>query len=256
MSTTDWIVVAGAVVGGFVIGGVLSRIAYGALASPTRPRPVREAAKPLSSLAFWIAVIAGLMVALGVLQPDALAAIPRDLVGFLPRVLSAAIIVIGANVLSSFVLTALGSALARASASVQRQVSMLIKTLIVGLAALLAVAQIGVDTTVINLAVAAIFFGVAGSLTLLVGLGGRDVATEVASTRALRRLLDIGDTVTVGEISGRVTAVHPTAVEVLGSDDQVLLVPSSAFTTGTIRIERAQRPAPAAPTRPAPDAPI
>lgn len=241
MSTTDWIVVAAAVIGGLVIGGVLSRIAYGALASPSRPRAVREAAKPLSSLAFWIAVIAGLMVALGILQPDALAAIPRDLVGFLPRVLSAAIIVIGANVLSSFVLTAMGGALARASASVQRQVSMVIKAVIVGLAAVLAVAQIGVDTTVINLAVAAIFFGVAASLTLLVGLGGRGVATEVASTRVLRRLLSIGDTVTVGQISGRVAAMHPTAVEILGADGQTILVPPSSFTSGTVHIERAER---------------
>jgi hypothetical protein len=230
MSTTDWIIVAAAVVGGFVIGGLLSRLAYGMMASPTRPRPLQEAARPLSSLAFWVAVIVGLM---------ALETIPRDLVGFLPQVLSAAIIVIGANVLSSFVLTAIGGMLARASASVQRQVSMLVKTLIIGMAALLAVAQLGVDTTVINLAVAAIFFGVAASLTLLIGLGGRGVATEVASTRVLRRLLQIGDTVTVGDISGRVVAVHPTAVEVTGSDGKTLLVPSSSFTSKTITVDRA-----------------
>lgn len=240
MSTTDWIIVAGAIIGGFILGSILSRIAHSMLANPTRPKAVQEAAKPLSSLAFWGGVIAGLMVALGVLQPDALAEIPKDLIAFLPRVLSAAIIVIGANVLSSFVLTAMGGALGRASASMQRQVAMIVKLLIVGMAALLAVAQLGVDTTIINLAVAAIFFACAASFTLLVGLGGREVATEVASTRALRRLLNIGDLVEVEDVSGRIVAVHPTAVELSTDDGTTMLVPSSDFTSGTVNIRRSK----------------
>ena len=238
MTTTDWIIVAAALIGGFVLGGVLSRLANSVLSNPARPKPLQEAAKPLSSLVFWAGVIAGLMVALGIMQPDALEEIPKDLIAFLPKVISAAIIVIGANVLSSFVLTAIGPALSRASASVQRQVAMVVKTLIVGMAALLAVSQIGVDTTVINLGVAAIFFAAAASFSLLVGLGGRDVATEVASTRALRRLLKIGDVVEVDGNQGRIAAVHPTAVEISTDDGATIYVPSSSFTSSTITISR------------------
>lgn len=238
MTTTDWIIVAGALVGGFVLGGILSRIAHGFLANPSRPKPLQESAKPLASLVFWGGVIAGLMVALGVLQPDALKEIPKDLVSFLPKVISAAIIVIGANVLASFVLTAIGPALSRAPASAQRQVAMILKGLIVGLATLLAVAQLGIDTTVVNLGVAAIFFAASASFTLLVGLGGRDVATQVASTRALRRLLNIGDLVEVDNHKGRIVAVHPTAVEISTEDGSTMYVPSSNFTEGTITVTR------------------
>ncbi len=99
MTTTDWIIVVGGIVGGFAVGILLSRLAHSILAAPGRPKPLREAAKPLSSLVFWAGVITGLMIALGVLQPEALEEIPRDLIAFLPRILSAAIIVIGANVL-------------------------------------------------------------------------------------------------------------------------------------------------------------
>lgn len=239
MSTTDWIVVVCAVVGGFLLGGIASRFTAGLLGRPTRPKPLREAAAPLSSLVFWAFVIAGLMISLGVLQPDALAEIPRDLIDFLPRVLSAAIIVIAANVVSSFALAGLGSVLGRASASVQRQVATTVKAVIVGMAALLAVAQLGIDTTVLNLAVAALFFGVSASFTMLVGLGGRSVATEVASTRVLRRLLSVGDTVTVGSRQGKVVAVHATAVEMECDDGELVLVPASTFTSETISIERA-----------------
>ncbi|MEZ5340757.1 MAG: hypothetical protein R2706_04710 [Acidimicrobiales bacterium] len=86
---------------------------------------------------------------------------------------------------------------------------MVVKSLVMGLAVLLAVAQLGIDTSVINLGVAAIFFGVAASLTLLVGLGGRDVAEQVASTRAVRRLVHEGDQVTLSDVSGTVLSIHP-----------------------------------------------
>jgi small-conductance mechanosensitive channel len=116
---------------------------------------------------------------------------------------------------------------------------MLVKTIIVGMAALLAVAQLGIDTTVVNLAVAAVLFGAAASFALLVGLGGREVATEVASTRALRRLVNIGDSIEVDDVSGRIVAVHPTAVEITTEEGTTLLVPSSKVTTGTVIIRRA-----------------
>ncbi|MFT7601516.1 MAG: hypothetical protein ACI8TP_004471 [Acidimicrobiales bacterium] len=238
MTMTDWIIVGAALVGGFVLGGILSRVAHGLLSNPARPKPVQESAKPLSSLVFWAGVIGGLMVALGVLQPDALAAIPEDLIAFLPKVISAAIIVIGANVLSSFVLTALGPALSRASASLQRQVASGVKALIVGMATLLAVAQLGIDTTVINLGVAAIFFAAAASFTLLVGLGGREIATEVASSRALKKLVHVGDVVDLADVSGRIVAVHPTAVEIATEQGTIVLVPSSQFTSGNVQITR------------------
>ena len=112
---------------------------------------------------------------------------------------------------------------------------------IITLAVLLAVRQLGFDTTVINLGVAAIFFGVAGALMLLVALGGRRVASEVASTRILRKLFREGDTIQIDTIRGTVVAVHPTAVELDTIDGQRVLVPSSRFVADTITIERLQR---------------
>ncbi len=237
---TDWIIVIGALVGGVVIGLIVAKIISGLLGSEKRPEPLRGAAGPLAGLGFWACVIAGLLVALGVLSPSSLEQLPKDLIAFLPRLMSAAIIVIGANVVAQFATAALAPMTARASASVQRQVGTAVRVLIIGMAALLAVRQLGIDTTVINLGVAAIFFGVAASLTLLVGLGGRDVASEIASTRAVRRLLNAGDRVTIGDISGTVTAIHPTAIELLDQTDGVVLVPSSQLLAETISVTRAQ----------------
>lgn len=241
MTTTEWIIVAAAIVGGILIGIIASRIVATIVGGPNRPEPIRQAAPALASLAMWAFVVIGLITALGVISPPALDQLPRDVIDFIPRLLSAAIIVIVANVLSSFASAALAPALARMPAGVQRQTQSIVRTTILALAILLAVRQLGFDTTVINLGVAAIFFGVAGALMLLVALGGRHVASEVASTRVLRRLFDEGDTVTVDSIVGTVISVHPTAVELDTADGQRILVPSSRFMEDNVTIQRIDR---------------
>ncbi len=241
MNTNDWIGVGVAIGGGLLIGIVLSRVVASMLGKPNRPEPLQDAAGPLSSLALSFGLVAGLIVALGIIQPDAVVQLQTDAVGFIPKVLTAVIIVILANVVSSFVVAALGTALARAPIHVQRQVSAVARGLILLLAVLLAVGTLGVDTAVVNLGVAAVFFAVAASFTLLVGLGGREVASEVASTRAIRRLVSVGDVIAVGmgdtAVKGKIVAVHPTALEVEEAGE-VVLVPSSRLLSETMHVER------------------
>ena len=144
------------------------------------------------------------------------------------------------------------------SATVQRQILSAVRITILSLAVLLAVRQLGFETTVINLGVAAIFFGIAGAMMLLIALGGREVAAEVASTRVVRRLLRPGDQVKLDDLGGTVVAVHPTTIEIVSETSETLLVPSSRFVKGTFSIVRAapggdaSRPADT-PTRAEPD---
>ena len=244
MTTTDWIIVAGAIVGGIALGTIASRIVAAILGAESRPAPLRAAAGAIASLAMSVFLIIGLVVALGVISPAALEQLPKDVIAFVPKLLSAAIIVIAANVLSSFAVAAIGPSMGRMPAAVQRRTLGIVKAAILGLGILLAIGQVGVDTTVINLAMAAIFFGLAGALMLLVALGGRTVAEEVASTRVLRRMFKEGDRVSLDSLNGTIVSVHPTAIELQMLSGETLLVPSSRFMSGTISIDRAEQDSP------------
>ena len=239
MTLTEWILFAAFIVGGIVVGRLAGGLTNRLLSRPSRPDPIQDAAKPLSSLVMYGFIITGLMIALGILQPTAAAEIPRDLIAFMPRLLTAAIIVIGANVVTSFVQAALRPMMGRSSGSVQRQVNMAVKALIVGLAVVVATTQIGIDTTIINIVLGALFFGLAASMTLLVGMGGQSVAREVAASRAVRRLVNEGDQVSVGNVVGTVIAVRPTAVEVRDVSGTITLVPSSYFVGEPLTVTRA-----------------
>lgn len=241
---SDWMQVVAAIVIGLVVGLVASRIVHSVVGSPARPEPIQRAAKPLASLALSIGIVAGLIVALGIVQPDSLDQLAEDAIAFIPKLLTAAIIVIAANVLSSFATTALARALGRFPIQTQRQAQTAVKVTIVTLATLLAVGQLGVNTDVVNLGVAAVFFGIAASLTLLVGLGGNGVAREVAATRAVKRLVNVGDTVKVGDFRGVVVALHPTAVELSDGNGGAVLIPSSRLVRESVSIERTAEEAP------------
>ena len=236
---SDWMQVVAAILIGLVVGLVASRIVHSIIGSPARPEPIQRAAKPLASLALSVGLVGGLIVALGIVQPDSLDQLAEDAVAFIPKLLTAAIIVIAANVLSSFASTALAQALGRLPIQTQRQAQAAVKVTIVTLATLLAVGQLGVNTDVVNLGVAAVFFGIAASLTLLVGLGGNGVAREVAATRAVKRLVNQGDTIEVGDFRGTVVAVHPTAIELADGNGGAVLIPSSRLVRETVSIERA-----------------
>ncbi len=237
---SDWILVLIALAGGLIAGLIASRIVYGLAASSKRPEPIQQVAKALSSLALSIGIVLGLIIALGIVQPDSLDQLWEDAIAFIPKVMTAAIIIIVANVLSSFATTAMGRALGRMPIQTQRQANTIVKAAIITLATLLAVSQLGINTDVVNLGVAAVFFGIAASFTLLVGLGGNGVAREVAASRAVRRLISQGDTVQVGDERGVVVAIHPTAVELSSPSGESMLIPSSQLVRSTISIERVE----------------
>lgn len=234
----DWISAAIAVVAGFVLAGVVGRITQNLLGRPGRPKTLRSAAGPLSSLAFSAVLVAGLMTALGFVNRQALDDIPNDLVEFLPRALSAGIVVIIANVAAQLLAAAMEGTIARLGTA-GRNLPGIIRAVVLGFGAVLAAAQLGVNTTVINIALAALLFGLALSFALLSGLGGRTVSAEVAAGRAVRRLLSPGDTVSFDDLSGTVLTVGSVAVEIATDDGVVAVVPNSRFVGDGFRVRRA-----------------
>jgi small-conductance mechanosensitive channel len=236
----EWISAAIAVGAGLVLGSIVSRIVRNQLAK-SNVEALRESASPLGGLVFSGFVIVGLLVALGFVSPDDLDRLPSDLIAFLPKAISAAIVAIGGNIAATFAQTAVAKALAGSGAAARFAPS-IVKTAIIAAAMILAAAQLGVDTTVINIAVAALLFGLAASLALLTGLGGRHVAGEVAAGRVWRRSLEAGDRIRARgvagvDIDGVVIDIHPTAVEVQGTDS-TLFVPNSKLMDAVVERTR------------------
>jgi hypothetical protein len=238
-----WMVAVGCVVFSPVLGAILgrvTRVVIGRLVGTRAPGLDENAA----SFVFWLTIGAGLAGALGVASPESLKPIPGQIISFFPRLIIAGVIVIGGNAAAALVSSSLSAGLSRATGSARKASATVVRLGLLGAAIILAVAQLGVNLTIITIAVAGLVFGVALALALLVALGGREVAREVAAGRYLRRVIATGDVIDAATITGTVKGLHAATVEIEQGSTSVH-VPNTQVLDGRFTIVRSQRSLPA-----------
>jgi MFS family permease len=220
-----WLLAAAAIVAGLLVGSAVGWVVRRTLGSPERREEIRQIARPSALFSFWFLTTGGIVVAVGILSPTSLRDLPASVLAYLPRVLVAGLILILGRALAALGSVVIGQALSRATGQRHSQITGVLRATVLSAAVVLAVAQLGVDTTFLILAVAALLFALGTAFALLVGLGGRDVARELAAGRYIRRVLRPGDAVNTGEVRGVVVAIHPATIELETTDSATLHVP-------------------------------
>jgi small-conductance mechanosensitive channel len=82
---------------------------------------------------------------------------------------------------------------------------------------IMAAVQIGVSAGVLIVVIAIILAGVAATFAIAFGLGGREVARALNAGRFVRGAYEVGQTIELGDLRGRIVAIEPDAT-VLGTD--------------------------------------
>jgi small-conductance mechanosensitive channel len=219
-----WWWAAGLIAAGLVLGVIASVAARKYLGAAGRRPALREAAGPAATLLFWLFVAAGLIAAVASSSPTTIEDIPSDLLGWLPRLGVAGIILIAGFVIATIASTGVARAASRATGRRQPAVETTVRLGVIAGAVVLALTQLGVDTTILDLLVAATAFGVALALAGIAVVGGRDTARSVAAGKQLSEHLEVGARVTIGNHTGtlqRLTATH--AVVITGSGDTAVV---------------------------------
>jgi hypothetical protein len=239
----EWVAAAIAAAAGIVIGSILARVVRGVLSNERRPDALREAAGAIASVFFAAAVIIGLITALGFVDEQAVDDLPNDFIDYVPRALSAAIVLIVANIAATFIVAALERSLGHVSPAIRRRVPPIVRGAILFMGGLIAAAQLGIDTLILTLASAALFFGIALTAALVAYSGSGPVASEVAASRALRRVLHIGDSVDTEIVTGTIVELHGVKAEIETADGRRVLVPYTGLLESVVGITRADESA-------------
>ena len=178
--------------------------------------------------AFWITVLLTLMTAT---QELGFPIVSRWLVAvaaFLPRILVGVVIVFLGVVAGALARGALARALPASDIVDPQGFAALVQGVVVGFSVLIAVQQLGIDvgfvTTIITIAL--IGFFAAGALAF--GFGGRATVANILASHYVRELYEIGQTVRIRELEGRIVRMTPTAV-ILSTEDGETAVPSQLF---------------------------
>lgn len=143
---------------------------------------------------------------------------------FLPRILTALLLLLAGVVLGTFA-RARVDRLAR-QMDLPEATGRGIEYLAIAVFGVTALAQLGVSTAVLTLLVGALLAGVVATFGLAFGLGGREVARALSSGRFVRETYEVGATIAVAGHRGRITAVEPAATVLRTSSGTTVRIPN------------------------------
>jgi small-conductance mechanosensitive channel len=103
--------------------------------------------------------------------------------------------------------------------------------------AITAAAQVGVSADILVLVIAILLAAAAATFALAFGLGGRETARALNAGRFVRSAFEVGQTISIGELRGRIVSIEPDAT-VLGTDDGAVRVPNNLLIESVVRIHR------------------
>jgi small-conductance mechanosensitive channel len=213
----------------------LARQAIGRLAL-TRPLQIRLQQSQsfrsfpavASRLVFWGVLLFFLAVAVEALQLQVVSSVMNTFTGYLPRVLLGIVIVFGGLWAGELVRTSLARAAAKAGIAQGEAIGRVAQWLVVFVAIIIGVDQIGINSTVLITTLVTVFGATLGAVALAFGLGARGAVSNIIAAHYVRKAYRVGDAVRIADQEGRVAEITQTAV-VLETDQGRVMVPTRQF---------------------------
>jgi hypothetical protein len=231
-----WIIAGAAMVLTFVLAPILGALIRRLMARPSGKDRSRTLAEPAAKFVSTMVVTAGLIVIIGVLSPDSLEPFPTKIVEFIPRLLVAILLVLVGGTFAGLASNLVGLATLKATGRPQTGLIRLTRTAMMGLISLLAVSQLGVNTTILDTLTQAVLFSTTAAVALLAVVGGRELASEVSAGRYVRRIVKPGDRIDSDACGGVVQAIHAATIELVVNDRTTVHVPHALLMKGPLQV--------------------
>ena len=188
----------------------------------------------LGRLVFWLVMIVFIMGASEIIGLEAVSVAIQRVLGYLPSVISAAMVLAAGIFLSRFVGNLVTTAAGAAAISYAAGLGAVARTTIIVMVGVVTVEQLGIDTqiliTVITVTVAALMFG----LSLAFALGSTPVIRGILASHYLRQSLDEGGEVEVAGVTGTLEEIGPIN-SLVRDGDRNFRVPNSRLVDEVIK---------------------
>jgi small-conductance mechanosensitive channel len=211
-----------------VPGGILRR----GLPPPTIARQVSDL---VGLIVFWGVLLFFVAAAADTLGLPVLSTSLAGIGYYLPRLLGALLILVLGLVVGNLAREGVAAAASAAGAPFAAAVGQTARAAIMTAAALIAVAELGVDITLLTAIISVTLLAVLGAFAVAFGLGARTVMSNIIGAHYLRQTFEVGHHVRVGTIEGTISGITATAVVVRVPEGEVV-IPANHFseTTATL----------------------
>lgn len=203
--------------------GLLARVGRASL-----PPDMDRLASPVGTTVFWLILLLTVMTATEMLGLPVVTTWLSRVASYVPRIIAAIFIsVLGllvARIARRIVAGAARSAHLPASERIGRAAEV---ALMIGVG-LVAVEQLGIEVSLLTTVILIVLSAVFGSAALAFGLGGREWVANVLSAHYVERLYQVGQTIRVRDIEGRILRITETSV-ILECRDGEIALPAREF---------------------------
>jgi small-conductance mechanosensitive channel len=177
----------------------------------------------VSTVIFWAVFLFFVAAATEALGLSAVTSGLGRLAGYLPAVLASVLILLSGLVLGNLAQSVVTRAGSTANLAYADAAGRAVKAGIVLLAGVVALDQIGIDSTLLILITAIVIGVVLGGLALAFGLGARGVVSNIIASHYMNQAYRVGQRIRVGEVEGRIEEIQPAYLVIDGVEGRVLV---------------------------------
>lgn len=221
----------------------LGRMVPGRLLRRGLPRPTieREVSDIIGLIVFWAVVLFFVAAAANLLGLPVLGASLSGIGLYIPRILAAVLIGVAGLVIGNLARDAATAAAAAAGTPFAAAIGQIVRAGILIAAGLIAVAELGIDITLLTAILSVTLLTVLGAFSLAFGLGARGAVSNIIGAHYVRQTFEVGQRVRIGDIEGTIAAITSTAVIMQAPGGQVV-VPARLFSETTSMLVSGGRP--------------
>jgi small-conductance mechanosensitive channel len=184
----------------------------------------------VSRVIYWLLLLTFLMTAVESLGLTTAATALHALVAYLPRVLGAAIVLVGGALIGQFLGKGAQALAAGSGVEFHAVVGRAVQYTVLAMAAILAVDQLGLNTTLLNDVLGNLLTVGGAGLALAFALGSREAVRNILAGFYAKEMFVIGQIVEVDGHTGRLEAIGPLKAEIAAEEDGLsVTVPNSAL---------------------------
>ncbi|HEX6323888.1 MAG TPA: mechanosensitive ion channel domain-containing protein [Vicinamibacterales bacterium] len=215
----------------------LGRMVPGRLRRRGLPRPAfeREVSDVIGVIVFWAVVLFFVAAAANVLGLPVLSVSMAGLGLFVPRLIAAVLIVVAGLVIGNLARDGATAAAAATGTPFAPAIGQIVRVAILAAAGLIAVAELGIDITLLTAILSVTLLAVLGAFSLAFGLGARDAVGNIIGAHYARQTFDVGRKVRIGDVEGTVAAITATSVIVQTAAGQTV-IPGKLFSETTAEL--------------------
>ncbi len=182
----------------------------------------------MSGIVYWLVLLLFMAAATDVLGVPVVATLASGLAKYLPSILSAVLIVIVGLVLGNIARTTVSATVTSAGLPYGDLPGRLAQTAILLVTAVVAIDQVGIDSTFIIIVIAIFLATSLGGLALSFGLGARATVSNILASHYQLHNYQVGQRIRIGAYEGRIVEVNNVSV-LLDTPEGRVLVPASEF---------------------------